>query len=164
MADVPFRLSYGLTRRHRLAVELAPWLPALAASAGFGLGVVFLGRTVSPLFFPLLLLPVVLAPGLIRFLYDLLARPLRPVDVLVEHDRLGVLVGGGRRWLRLDGVIQVYKSGPGAYTLLHLNGSVLTIPADAITREQVLFLQGFALRAARHRWASDPAGSSVARP
>jgi hypothetical protein len=154
MADVPFRLRYGLTRRHRLAVELTPWLPALAATLGFGFGVVYLGRVVSPAFFALLPLPVVLLPGLVRFAHDLLAHPLRPVDVLVEHDRLGVLVGGERRWLALDGVIQLYRSGPDAWTLLHLNGSVLLIPADAITRGQVEFLQGFALRAARERWAT----------
>lgn len=154
MADLPFRLRYGLSRRHRLAVELTPWLPAVGATIGFAVGVLFLGRVVSPLFYALLLLPVVLYRGLLAFLYDLLAHPLRPVDVLVEDDRLGVLVDGARRWLSLDGVIQVYKSGRDAWTLLHLNGSVLTIPADAITREQVLFLQGFALRAARARWAA----------
>ena len=154
MADVPFRLRYGLTRRHRLAVELTPWLPALATAVGFGVGVVFLGRTVSPLFYALLVLPVVLYRGFVRLVYDLVAHPLRPVDVLVEPDRLGVLLDGDRRWLSLDGVIQVYKSGRDAWTLLHLNGSVLTIPADAITREQVDFLQGFALRAARQRWAA----------
>lgn len=154
MADVPFRLRYGLTRRHRLAVELTPWLPALGATVGFAVGVLFLGRVVSPLFYALLLLPVVLYRGFFRLLHDLVANPLRPVDVLVEADRLGVLLDGRRRWLALDGVIQLYKSGRDAWTLLHLNGSVLTIPADAITREQVQFLQAFALRAARQRWAA----------
>ena len=154
MADVPFRLHYHLTRRHRLAVELPPWLPALGATVGFGCGVVFLGRFVSPVFLALLALPVILYRGFFRFLYDLAAHPVRPVDVLVEDDRLGVLLDGRRQWLYLDGVIQVYKSGRDAWTLLHLNGSVLTIPADAITREQVDFLQAFALRAARERWAA----------
>lgn len=154
MVEVPFTLRYDLTRRHRLAVELPPWLPCLAATVGFGVGMAFLGRVVSPLFFTLLLLPVVLYRGFFAFLYDLAARPVRPIDIVVEADRLGVLLDNGRRWLYLDGVIQVYRSGRDAYTLLHLNGSVLTIPADAVTREQVEFLQGFALRAARRRWAA----------
>lgn len=156
MVEVPFTLRYDLTRRHRLAVELPPWLPCLGATVGFGCGAVILGRTVSPVFLAMLVLPAVLYRGFFAFLYELVARPVRPVDVVVEADRLGVLVGGVRRWLSLDGVIQVYKSAPGAYTLLHLNGSVLLIPAAAITHGQVEFLQGFALRAARERWAAHP--------
>ena len=154
MADLPFRLRYGLSRRQRSAVEFAGWLPCLAAVLGLWAGAAFLALTVSPWFLLLLAPPVLIFPGLVLFLYDLLAHPLRPVDVLVEHDRLGVLDGGERRWLYLDGVVQVYRSDRDAWTLLHLNGSVLTIPADAITREQVEFLQGFALRAARARWAA----------
>lgn len=154
MCEVPFTLRYDLTRRHRLAVELPPWLPCLAATLGFGCGAVILGRLVSPVLFALLLLPAVLYRGFFAFLVELASRPVRPMDVVVEADRLGVLVDGVRRWLPLDGVIQVYQSGPDAYTLLHLNGSVLLIPAAAVTRPQVEFLQGFALRAARERWAA----------
>ncbi|MBX9584298.1 MAG: hypothetical protein K2X87_28700 [Gemmataceae bacterium] len=154
MAVTPFHLRYSLTRGQRSAVELAPWLPCLAAALGFAAGAAFLARVVSPWFLLLLPLPAALFPGFVGFLYDLAAHPLRPVDVVVEAERLGVLVGGGRVWLPLAGVIQVYRSNHDTWTLLHLNGSVLTIPAGAITREQVEFLQGFALRAARERWAA----------
>jgi hypothetical protein len=39
------------------------------------------------------------------------------------------------------------------WTVLHLDGSVLTIPADAITTEQIEYLRSFARRAAAARTA-----------
>src|SRR5689334_7389210 len=43
----PFTLHYALTRRQR-AADLFPWLPALAGSIGFGIGVLVLAVDVSP--------------------------------------------------------------------------------------------------------------------
>jgi hypothetical protein len=155
---VPFRLQYALGRRHRLAVEFTPHLPACAAALGFTSGILYLALVVSPWFLGLLVWPAFACRKVAAFLVELLAVPARPVDVLVEADRLGVLVGGDRVWLYLDGVIQVCRSDNGhTWTLLHLNGSVLTIPADAIRPEQLDFLKGFALRAWRARQQTAPA-------
>ncbi|MDB5308221.1 MAG: hypothetical protein JWO38_2423 [Gemmataceae bacterium] len=154
---VPFHLHYSLTRRHRLAVELTPWLPCLGACLGFTVGVTYLSVVVSRWFLPLLLLPPLAYRGFFAFLFDLVVRSVKPVDVLVEDDRLGVLVGGERKWLPLAGVIQVYRSEDRTtWTVLHLNGSVLTIPAGAIAADQLDHLKGFARRAAEARRA--PAG------
>ncbi len=147
MAVVPFRLQYALSRRHRLAVEFTPHFPACAAALGFTCGVAYLAAVVTPWFALLLVLLAGICRGPIAFLYELAVVAARPVDVLVEVDRLGLLVEAERVWLYLDGVIQVYRTDTGrTWTLLHMNGSVLTIPADAITAEQVEFLKGFALR------------------
>jgi hypothetical protein len=155
---VPFRLQYALGRRHRLAVEFTPHLPACAAALGFTTGVLYLALVVSPWFLALLAWPAFACRKVVAFLVDLLAVPARPVDVLVEADRLGVLVGHERVWLYLDGVIQVFSADTGrTWTLLHLNGSVLTIPADAIRPDQLDFLKGFALRAWRARQQPEPA-------
>jgi hypothetical protein len=153
---VPFRLQYALGRRDRLAVEVTPHLPALAAALGFASGISYLGLCVSAWFFVLLLLPLVVCRGLIAFVADVATVAARPVDILVEADRLGFLTPTGRVWLDLDGVIQVYGTGRN-WTLLHLNGSVLTIPADAIQTEQVEFLKAFALRGWRERQRHAPA-------
>jgi hypothetical protein len=154
---VPFRLQYALGRRDRFAVEFTPHLPAAAAALGFTLGILYLAVAVSPWFVVLLAWPAFTTRRLFAFLFELLAVPARPVDLLVEADRMGLLVGNERVWLYLDGVIQLYRSDGGrTWTLLHLNGSVLLIPANAITAEQVAFLQGFALNAWRQRQRTQP--------
>jgi hypothetical protein len=154
----PFRLRYTLGRRDRFAVEFPPHLPACGAALGFTTGIAYLGAFVSPWFLTLLVLPAYVCRRAAVFLIDLLAVGAKPVDVLVEADRLGLLVGGVRAWHDLDGVIQVFRSdGGGTWTLLHLNGFVLTIPADAIQPDQLDFLKGFALRAWRERQRTLPA-------
>lgn len=152
----PFRLQYALGRHDRLAVEITPHTPALAAALGFTSGIAYLGASVSAWFFVLLILPLIVCRWLIAFLLDVATVAERREDVLVEADRLGLLTPTGRVWLYLDGVIQVYRNGRN-WTLLHLNGSVLTIPADAIRPEQVEFLKAFALRGWRERQRHAPA-------
>ncbi|MFO0798930.1 MAG: hypothetical protein U0804_15795 [Gemmataceae bacterium] len=155
---VPFRLQYEVGRRDRLAVESTPHLPACAAALGFSSGIVYLAAAVSPWFLLLLVWPTFTSRKFFALLLELIRVPRRPVDVLVEADRLGLLSGGERVWLYLDGVIQMYRTEGGrTWTMLHVNGSVLTIPRDAITAEQVEFLQGFALAAWRRRRATQPA-------
>lgn len=154
---VPFRLQYTLGRRDRFAVEATPHLPALAAAFGFTAGILYLALAATPWFLVLLAWPAFACRKLLAFLFELVVVPARPVDVLVEADRMGLLVGGDRVWLFLDGVIQVYRTDSGrAWTLLHLNGSVLTIPTEAITAEQIGFLQTFALEAWRRRQRTQP--------
>jgi hypothetical protein len=149
---VPFRLQYALGRCDRFAVEATPHLPAAAAALGFTTGTVYLACVATPWFLVLLALPVFTTRRLLAFLIELVLVPARPVDVVVEADRMGVVVADDRVWLYLDGVIQVYRSaGSRTWTLLHLNGSVLLIPRSAITAEQVAFLQGFALNGWRRR-------------
>ena len=152
---VPFRLHYTLTRRQRLAAELYPWLPCLAASLGFTLGDAFLSAVVSRWFLPLLLLPPLVCRNFLAFLFELATHPGLPVEVEVTADALGVRVDGHQRWLPLEGIIQVYPSDDHAtWTVLHVNGSVLTIPAAAIAADQLDYLKGFARRAAAERKAA----------
>lgn len=155
---VPFRLQYALGRRDRFAVEFTPHLPACAAALGFTGGIFYLSLAATPWFLLLLVWPAFTSRQLVAFLLELLLVAERPVDVLVESDRLGLLNGDKRVWLYLDGVIQVFRSDRGrTWTILHLNGSVLTIPVGAIMADQVEFLQGFALRAWRLRQKTEPA-------
>ena len=152
---VPFHLRYTVNRRQRLAVELPPWLPCLAASLSFTVAVTYLSAIVHPAFCFLLPLPFILCRGFFVFLLELLAYSTRPVDVIFEADRFGVLVDSERYWLSLGGVFQVYRNeSRTAWILLHLNGSILTIPNHVITTEQLDFLKGFALRAAAARKAA----------
>jgi hypothetical protein len=146
----PFRIQYALTRRQRLAVELVPWLPAIAGTLGFGTGAAILVVNVSAWFFPLLLLPVVVYRGLFAFAFDLVVWGGRPTELLVDGTELELRSGREARRLSLDGIFQVFRSGA-VWTVLHLDGTVITIPAGAITGEQVDYLRSFARRCAATR-------------
>ncbi len=146
----PFRLTYTLSRRQRLAVEIMPWLPAVAASLGFMVGAAFLATTASVWFLFLLLIPPLVYRGLVVFLFDLIVRGGRRVEVFVDETHLEIVSGGERRKLTLGGMFQVFRSGD-TWTALHLDGSVLTIPAHAITSEQIEYLKSFTRRAAAMR-------------
>ncbi len=150
----PFTLRFDHTRRHR-AEELFPWLPALSGSVGFGIGVAYLVTVTSPWFLALLAVPLLLFPGLFRLLFDLAAKPRRPVEVVADADGLTVTSGGATRRLAYAGIIQVYRSGTD-WVVLHRDGSSLTLPAGAATDEQLAFLKGFARRAFEARKAARP--------
>ena len=148
-ADLSFHLRYSLTRRQRLAVELYPWLPAIAGTIGFAIGA-STSFCSSPAWFLLLfLLPLIAYRGLFVFLFDIAFRSRQPVEVTVEEERFGVRIDGDDRWHSLEGIFQVFRSETGTtWTVLHLDGTVLTIPADAIAVEQLEYLKSFALRQA----------------
>ena len=151
----PFTLRYSLTRRQRLAVELVPWVPAIAGTIGFTTGAAFLVVTVSPWCFPLLLLPPVMYRSLVAFFFDLVVNGGRPTELSVDETEMELRAGGEVRRLPLDGVFQVFRSGE-VWTVLHLDGTVLTIPAGAMTPEQADYLRSFARRLAATR-AESPA-------
>lgn len=148
----PFTLRFTLSRRQRLAVELMPWLPAVAASLGFTVGAAFLCVSASVWFLVLLLVPTVVYRGLVAFLFDLIVRGGRPVEVRVSAEQIEVTTTGERHTLAPDGVFQVFREGD-VWTVLHLDGTVLTIPAEAITAEQVEHLKSLARHAAVSRGA-----------
>lgn len=153
--DLSFQLRYTLSRRQRLAVELHPWLPAIAGTIGFAIGALYLVLFVSAWFLLLFLLPPIAYRGLFVFLIDIAFRSRQPVEVTVEEDRFGVRIDGDDHRHSLEGIFQVFRSDTGAtWTVLHLDGTVLTIPADAIAVEQLEYLKSFALRAARERRAA----------
>ena len=151
---IPFHLRYSRSRRGRLAAELPQWLPAVAGSLGFGLGAAFLTVNSSAWFLLLLLLPPLLYPGLLALLIDVVLHPQQSVEIDADETTLTVRVGGRERLLPLDGVFQVFRNGNG-WAVLHLDGTTLDIPADAIAEEQVEFLKSFARKAAAERRERD---------
>ncbi len=147
-----FQLRYALTRRQRLAIELHPWLPAIAGTIGFLTGALYLVVFVSTWFSLLFLLPVIAYRGLFGFFLDIILRSRQPVEVAVEDERLGIAIDGNHRWLSLEGIFQVFRCENGAtWTVLHLDGTELIIPAAAIAAEELDYLKSFARRAAKER-------------
>ena len=91
------------------------------------------------------------------FLFDIAVHAGQPVDLVVDESRLDV---HDRRPApmarRSTASFQVFRSEDGStWTVLHLDGTVLTIPADAIASEQLDYLKSFALRAARDRKSAE---------
>jgi hypothetical protein len=150
---VPFHLRYTLSRRQRTAAELVPWVPVIAGSLGFTIGVAVLTVDVSPRFLALLLIPLTLYRGLFILLFDLTIHSGQVVEMSVDETKLEMLAGDKRLSLPLDGIIQVFRTD-NAWTVLHFDGSVLSIPADAINAEQIDYLKSFARRAAEERKAA----------
>ena len=146
----PFHLKFALTRRQRLRVELPPWLPAIAATLGFGLGAAYAGLYASRWFLLLLLLPLVVYRGLFLFAFDLLVNGGSEVEIRVDDADMEVASGSEVKSLPLDGVFQVFRSDD-TWTVLHLDGTALTIPASEIASEQIEYLRVFAHRAAAAR-------------
>ncbi|HEV3440505.1 MAG TPA: hypothetical protein VG122_24330 [Gemmata sp.] len=150
---VPFHLRYTLSRRQRFAAELLPWVPVIAGSLGFTIGVAVLAVDVSLKFLALLLIPLAFYPRLLVVLFDLTIHSGQAVEVFVDDSKLEMKVGQKHLSLPLDGIIQVFRAD-NAWTVLHFSGAALSIPADVITDEQIEYLKTFARIAAAERKAA----------
>lgn len=150
---LPFHVHYTLTRRQRVG-ELLPWLPALAASIGFGIGGVYLSSAVTLWFLLLFLLPIIFYRGLLVLLFDLARRSRQPVELTVDETTLWVQFGSTRRKCALDDIFQMYRTGD-MWTLLQRDNSTLLIPVDALAEDQVKYLKSFVRRATEERKATE---------
>jgi hypothetical protein len=148
-----FDFQYVLSRRKRFANELLPWVPALAASLGFTTGIIVLAVDVSPWFLLLLFLPPLVFRGLFAVFFDLAFHSGQLVQVSVDDSTLEVKTKRKQKSLPLSGIIQVFRRG-NVWTVLHLDKSILIIPSDVVTDEQIDYLKSFARIAAAERKAA----------
>ncbi len=152
MTSVPFHLRYTLSRRQRLwgLYDAWGWFAPLMAIPVWTFLVLRMGWSFwtlewagIALFGGLALGVTCLYAGLFRGLVDLVCVPKRHMDVLVEDNgagaAAGILLGGERWYLFLDGITSIRRYRD-LWTIQHYSGSVLWIPASAITDEQVAFL------------------------
>ena len=149
----PFHLRFTLSRSERLANELTPWVPAIAGTLGFTIGLTVLAADASPWFLFLLLIPLALYRGLVALLLDVLMHSRQVVEISVDASDLRLQVGEKSSVLPLGGIIQVFPSG-NSWTILHFGGEALTIPADVISEAQIEYLKSFARSAAAERKAA----------
>jgi hypothetical protein len=140
MAEVPFTLSYDLARRQRIVPHLRIWQPLIPFILVVVLGFAFLVAA-SWWFVLFLLASVWFYRGFFVGLGDGLLRAVVPVHLRVEENALGFVAGGQRWWLFLDGLTSIQELAPGVWTLQHWNGTVINIPAAAITEAQLAHLR-----------------------
>jgi hypothetical protein len=150
MAEVPFELRYALSRRQRLLPLLRVWGVAypLFVLALFGF---FCERTITSVlawswaglavFGGLGFWLLLLHGGLFGGLLDVIFVPVRSMDLRVEENGLGFLIGGERWWIFLDGLTSVEPLTAGVWTVQHCNGTVILIPADVISEAQIAHLR-----------------------
>src|SRR5258708_1811745 len=146
---VPFHLHYSLSRGQRLRPPLLPWAPCLGASLGYTLGIVFLAKVVSIWFLPLLILPAIYCRQFFALALGILVHQVESVDLFADDSHLELRAGGVSVRFALAGIVQVYKSEGETWTVLNRDNTAITIPAAAISEEQLRYLKSFVRRDAR---------------
>jgi hypothetical protein len=151
MPKTLFHLRYSLSRGQRLAVLLRMW----------GMWSALLCTTVVTFFVVRAIVGLCMwAPadfavfGLLAAFFLFLLRPLfvgladvlliraRMMDMTVEEAEngtkaAGVLLGRERWYLFLDGITAIRQDRKGIWTIRHVNGTILHVPASAISPEQL---------------------------
>jgi hypothetical protein len=151
----PISLRFSLTRRQRLAAIVAEWdwwTPLVVMP----LEAFFLVQTAHSLwtwslagvavFGGLALGMIVVFGGLIGGLVNVLICKDRWVDIELQADAAGILLGKERWYLFLDGITSIRQSPRDLWTIRHHNGFVLWIPVTAITGEQIEHLRAAMVR------------------
>jgi hypothetical protein len=147
MQLLPFELRYDLTRRQRLIPHLRIWRPfalmIIVSVAGSAWAVVYRGWWYLALLLPLLF---IFRGFFIGFLNVLLVGR-QHMDIVVEQNGLGFLAGKERWYIALDGLTSFDELAEGVWTVQHWNGSVVHIPAELLSMEQVEFFRNWVIEA-----------------
>jgi hypothetical protein len=146
MTQLPFHLRYTLNRSQRLVTIVrtywgVPWtLFVLVLFSFFCVESVVSARSLSGMglavFGGLALFVFLVYRGLFVGLIDVLLVPVRRMDIMVEENAAGILIGTKRWYLFLDGITDLRKYRD-TWTIQHWNGSVLHIPAAATSGDQI---------------------------
>lgn len=139
-------IRYSLTRRQRLIPHLKIWGPAfvpffvllesffIVRFIGEAIALEWRGTlTFGFLAFGLLLL----FRGLVVGLFDIVLHARRDMDITIEENGLGVMIGNERWYLFLDGITKISQYTAGVWTIEHWNGSVVHILKDVISDKQI---------------------------
>ncbi len=140
ITELPFELQYTLNRRQRFVPHMGIWKLYWP--------LVILVLLASPYFmidygawFVLVLIAGAFAiKGFFVGLADVLVHATRPMDLVVDAQRLGILDGRQRRWLDLQEIISMVKIHPHVWTLQFHGGEVIHIPDTVITDRQALHI------------------------
>ena len=144
MSPEPVHISYELSRRQRLVAHLGTWLcywSGLFLMLAVPAIVVTLAVLKSPWFLALLLLPPLLN-NLPRFLAGLLTHVLfgpERMDVAIEEDRIGYLIGQDRLWLPLHEIVRVERFGD-VWTIVSTAANIY-IPVSAVDEKYIAHIR-----------------------
>lgn len=143
-------IRYSLTRRQRLIPHLRIWGPfyvpfALMLLTFFAVRTLFAVASLEWLavlvFGGLFVFFVLFLRGMIVGVMDVLFVPVRPMDITIEKNGLGVMVKEERWYLFLDAVTSITEYVDGLWTIEHSNGSVVHVPTHLISKDQLEHLR-----------------------
>ncbi len=149
-------IEYDLSRRQRLVAHVGVWAPYLGGLVLIGGGgtalFVSLAVSVSPWLGLLILLPLWLVRGFIIGLVNVIFVGIHHMDVIVEENGLGYATESERLWIFLDGIIRIQKYSKDTWTIIHHNGTVVSIPTAAIEERYVEHMRK------KWEWGKTPEG------
>jgi hypothetical protein len=143
-------ICYSLTRRQRLIPHLKIWGPLYVPFALMLLGFFAIRTAFAVLslewmailtFGGLFVFFVFFLRGMIVGLLDALFVPTREMDITIENNGLGVMLGETRWYLFLDGITRLTEYVDGLWTVEHYNGLVLHIPRHMISDDQLTHIR-----------------------
>src|SRR5262249_31758430 len=146
MAQIPFHLRYTLSRAQRLGSLVRMWGVGFSlAGAAFCLFflvmligcVLELAWTGIAVFGGLLLFAIAFNRDIVLGILDVVLVSRQAMDVIVEENAAGILIGDQRWYLFLDGITDLRKFRDDTWTIQHFNGFVLHIAASAIQEDQI---------------------------
>ena len=149
MSPDPVHISYELSRRQRLVAHLGTWLcywPGLLLMLAVPAIVVTLAVLKSPWFLLLLLLHPLLN-NLPRFVAGLLTPLLfgpERMDVAIEEDRIGYLIGQDRLWLPLQEIVRMERFGD-VWAIVSTAANIY-IPVSAVEEKHIAHMRAMSER------------------
>jgi hypothetical protein len=148
----PIELRYVLTRRQRWVPHWKLWRGYLPIYTVLLVGATLAVRQ-SWWFLPVPIFLVILFRGLFVGTLNVLLVRRQAMDIRIEQNGLGFLVGGDRWWFFLDGLSAVEMLTPGVWTVRHWNGSVVNVPSELLSDSQLNFLRDWVERSKEIRRA-----------
>lgn len=152
MAELPFHLRYSLSRSQRLAPLLRMNGAAFTWCSGLFLTcmlIFFEWQTVEHAWTldwcGVAVFGGLAACVLFNFsslgLLQILVRRVQNMDIIVDENTAQMLIGNERWVLFLDGINNIRKYADDIWTIEHRNGTILHVPASAITDNQIEHLR-----------------------
>jgi hypothetical protein len=137
-------LAYELSRRQQLVAHLGTWLcywPGALMLVAVAATAVILAVLTSPWFLLMLLLPPINnnLPRLIAGFVKPLVSGVQRMDVIIEEDRIGFLLGRDRLWLPLDEIVRIERFGD-VWAILGSDAGI-DIPVSAVDEKYVTHMR-----------------------
>ena len=141
MAKPRTEYRFTVSRRQRLVPPLKVWAPhGVIGLPLLGL-LLHLAFTESPWAWFLVALLVLLMRGFFIALVQITLWPRQRLCVAIEERGVGFGEDEPEWWIFTDGILRFDRACADVWTLYHYNGTVLSVPADVISPEDVSFLR-----------------------
>jgi hypothetical protein len=137
-------LQYELTRRQRLDVHLSAWLPGLAPYlivVAIMSVLIWAASLRSPWYLMFVLAPLWVMRGFIAGFVNIIFVPLQHMDIVINEDMLGFMVGNQRWWAHLDSIVRIERYRQDLWTFCCYHGEGINVPTTLISDETLAHIR-----------------------